>query len=75
LSGPVALALRRVLQAVRRASRFVRAILTIALLAVVYVVVFPLYAAWMRLTIRRPLGWRQPEVAAPGSLERLRRPF
>jgi hypothetical protein len=75
MNGSSALALRRILQAVRRASGFVRAILTFALLAVVYVVVFPLYAAWMRLTMRRPLGWRRPEVAAPGSLEHLRRPF
>ena len=75
MSGPAALALRRVLRAVRRASAVVRGVLTVALLAVVYVVVFPWYAGWMRLTKRRPPGWRQPEVAAPGSLESLRRPF
>jgi hypothetical protein len=75
MSGSRALAIRRVLLAVRRASGFVRATLTVALLAVVYVVVFPWYAGWMRLTVRRPLGWRRPEVAAPGSLESLRRPF
>jgi uncharacterized membrane protein YadS len=75
MSRSSALALRRVLQAVRRASDFVRAILTSVLLAVVYVVVFPWYAAWTRLTARRAAGWQPPEVAAPGSLESLRRPF
>lgn len=66
---------RRFAGGLRRASDGLRRALTIALLALVYVIVLPWFALVRRL--RRPAapGWRVRRDPNVGSLERLREPF
>lgn len=67
---------RRMLSLVRRASRWLREVLVVGLLAAVYVVVLPWFALGQRVFgDRRSRGWRLRDDRDVGNIERLRQPF
>ena len=66
---------RRMLAHVAHASAWLRVRLTIVLLVLVYITVFPLVAAFRRLRSLPATGWRHLDDPGVASLDRLRRPF
>ena len=65
----------RLLALVRRASGVVYRAIVIALLALVYVIVLPLFAIFFRLRGERAHGWRRRDDPDLATLERLRSRF
>lgn len=67
--------LARALARVRRASAAVRRALVLGLLAVIYVLVLPWFALYVRVFRRPTSGWQHREDPDVASLPRLRQPF
>lgn len=65
----------RVLARVRRASAAVRRALVLGLLAVIYVLVLPWFALYVRVFRRPASGWQHRHDREVASLPRLRQPF
>lgn len=65
----------RVLERVRAWSDAVRRAIVIALLAVVYAIVLPAFAVYVRVLRAEPRGWQRRADADVAAIGRLRRPF
>ena len=77
--GPRAVALRsiflKVLRPVQRASSWIRRELTLLLLVLVYALVLPWFAIFLRVFQKPVTGWQRRGDGEVGTLPRLRRLF
>lgn len=67
--------LARMLARVRRASTAVRRALVLGLLAILYALVLPWFALYVRVFRRPTSGWQHRDDREVASLRRLRQPF